>query len=240
MGRLEKLPPKLDVLYEETMKRIEAQDEERAALSKLVLTWVVHSFRPLTIEDLQYAVASDPQIDWADEANLVPESLLIAVCCGLITVEDNFEWKLAYSERIVRLVHYTALDALRRLWDLTTSRHTAASRKHVSSGSFIAVSQAVGTQTSLSFLCKSVTQPSLDVRSCFMPTKRGISTQKRPPLILRNLVFHSHHQFSTSWRNAHPLGHPLNPQSVQMCVAGCYDCVRPVAHREPFTWLNRW
>ena len=55
MERLGKLPPKLDVLYEETMNRINSQEEERAALAKLSLTWVVYAFRPLTLQDLQYS-----------------------------------------------------------------------------------------------------------------------------------------------------------------------------------------
>ena len=52
LRRLDELPPKLDALYEETMKRIEEQDEDRAALAGLVLTWVVHAFQPLTVEDV--------------------------------------------------------------------------------------------------------------------------------------------------------------------------------------------
>lgn len=87
MERLNQLPPKLDVLYEETLKRIESQSEARASLAKRILTWVVFSFYPLTVEDVRYAVASDPKVDWEDEANLVPEPLLVSVCCGLIVAE---------------------------------------------------------------------------------------------------------------------------------------------------------
>lgn len=94
MARLKQLPPKLDVLYNEAFERIKAQDEERAALAQLVLTWVVFAYKPLTVEDLRYAVASDPQTDWADEANLPPGLLLVSVCCGLITVESSESCKL--------------------------------------------------------------------------------------------------------------------------------------------------
>ena len=101
LERLGKLPPKLDVLYEETMKRIDAQEEERAALAKLTLTWVVHAFRPLTVQDLQYAVANNPRVDWKNEENLVPESLLMAVCCGLITVETDYSsWRMSFSHNL--------------------------------------------------------------------------------------------------------------------------------------------
>ena len=87
MDHLDKLPPKLDLLYEEAFARIEMQDPERAALGKDVLTWVVFAYRPLIVEEVQYAVARDPEVDWEHEENMVPESLLVSVCCGLVLVE---------------------------------------------------------------------------------------------------------------------------------------------------------
>ncbi|KAH6912488.1 hypothetical protein BKA70DRAFT_1218676 [Coprinopsis sp. MPI-PUGE-AT-0042] len=120
MERLDKLPAKLDALYDETFKRIEMQPEEHAALAKRVLLWVVFAYQPLRVDDLQYAVASDPSVDWAaPDDNLPPELLLISVCCGLIAVEPHLDPGLPSddpSNRIVRLVHYTALDALKGLF----------------------------------------------------------------------------------------------------------------------------
>ncbi|KAH6912502.1 hypothetical protein BKA70DRAFT_1422074 [Coprinopsis sp. MPI-PUGE-AT-0042] len=120
MERLDKLPAKLDALYDETFKRIEMQPEEHVALAKRVLLWVVFAYQPLTVDDMQYAVVSDPTVDWAaPEDNLVPESLLVSVCCGLIAVEHDIHSALLsddLSDRIVRLVHYTALDALKHLF----------------------------------------------------------------------------------------------------------------------------
>ncbi|KAH6912495.1 ankyrin repeat-containing domain protein [Coprinopsis sp. MPI-PUGE-AT-0042] len=121
MEQLDKLPANLDILYDEAFKRIEEQPEEHAALAKRVLLWVVFAYQPLTVGDLQYAVASDPSVDWASpDDNLAPESLLISVCCGLIGVEPHLDLALPsnnLSNGIVRLVHYTAHDALRRLLD---------------------------------------------------------------------------------------------------------------------------
>ena len=120
MDHLEKLPPKLDVLYEEAFSRIETQDAERAALGKDVLTWVVFAYRPLTVEEAQYAVARDPEVDWAHEENMVPESLLVSACCGLVVIESDSDRRMwcslysiffradtrtsAGSDRILRLV----------------------------------------------------------------------------------------------------------------------------------------
>ena len=89
MRRLDDLPPKLDVLYEQAVNRIQAQGEERADLAMVALKWVAYATQPLTVQDLQYAVARDVPADWSDEANLVPESLLISACCGLVTAEGT-------------------------------------------------------------------------------------------------------------------------------------------------------
>ncbi|KAH6902806.1 ankyrin repeat-containing domain protein [Coprinopsis sp. MPI-PUGE-AT-0042] len=112
--QLDKLPVKLEVLYDEAFKRIEMQPEEHAALAKRVLLWVVNAYYPLTVDDLRYAVASDANSDWQTPENLVPETLLDSVCCGLITIERTMGHR-ASPDRTVRLVHYTALDALKRI-----------------------------------------------------------------------------------------------------------------------------
>ncbi|KAH6902858.1 ankyrin repeat-containing domain protein [Coprinopsis sp. MPI-PUGE-AT-0042] len=109
MEQLDKLPAKLGVLYEASFSRIEAQPKERAALAKRVLVWVAYAYRPLTVEELQHAVARDQEVDWQTPERLVRESLLVSVCCGLVAAEGN------QPNRIIRLVHYTALDALKRI-----------------------------------------------------------------------------------------------------------------------------
>ncbi|KAH6902845.1 hypothetical protein BKA70DRAFT_1156371, partial [Coprinopsis sp. MPI-PUGE-AT-0042] len=124
MEELDKLPAELNLLYDKAFERIEMQPEEYAALAKCVLLWVAYAYRPLTVNDLQYAVASNPTLDWKTPGNLVPGSLLVSVCCGLITVEDNNRFWRPVALRTVRFVHYTALDAVRRVlerWE--TSPH---------------------------------------------------------------------------------------------------------------------
>ncbi|KAH6879952.1 hypothetical protein BKA70DRAFT_1473924 [Coprinopsis sp. MPI-PUGE-AT-0042] len=121
MEKLDMLPAKLDVLYDEAFKRIETQPEEHVALAKRVLLWVAYAYRPLTVQEMRYAVASDPKVDWATPENLVPESLLVSVCCGLIIVEDKDNVNLwlnftKVADRVVRFVHYTALDAVKRVF----------------------------------------------------------------------------------------------------------------------------
>jgi hypothetical protein len=135
MEKLDKLPPKLDVLYDETLKRIDMQAEEHAALAKRVLPWVAYAYRPLTSEDMQYAVASDggrkwpkaqryPGVgdSWVKEPEtrpaevsrevhtfeppapqiLIPESLMISVCCGLVVFEKSGGHSRRSTFRLVR------------------------------------------------------------------------------------------------------------------------------------------
>jgi hypothetical protein len=89
MDTLDKLPPKLDVLYDAALKRIDMQAEEHAALAKRVLLWVAYAYRPLTVTEMQYAVATDKGVGWRARGNLVLESLMISVCCGLVVVEEE-------------------------------------------------------------------------------------------------------------------------------------------------------
>jgi ankyrin repeat domain-containing protein 50 len=119
MEKLEKLPPKLDVLYDEALKRIDMQAEEHAALAKRVLLWVTYACRPLTVRDMKYAVASKPGSN-----DIVPESLMVSVCCGLVVVVGHrfrlvrqssfYFWRRSLAHLTI---DYTALDAVRRVFD---------------------------------------------------------------------------------------------------------------------------
>ncbi|KAH6891569.1 hypothetical protein BKA70DRAFT_1537916 [Coprinopsis sp. MPI-PUGE-AT-0042] len=104
MEKLEKLPAKLDALYDEAFERIEMQPEEHTALAK----------RWRAIQVLTGKL----------QKNLVPESLMVSVCCGLVVFEEKeiFEWDWtdgAFDPHIhtARLVHYTALDAVKHVFE---------------------------------------------------------------------------------------------------------------------------
>jgi Ankyrin repeats (many copies) len=135
MDKLDKLPPKLDVLYNEALERIVMQAEEHAALAKRVLLWVAYAHRPLSVRELMHAVANDSGIEepefrypnaidpWAytPPKNHIPESLMISVCCGLVVSEDRWQsnsspWSLDFpnpfrapaSDRIFRFVRQSS------------------------------------------------------------------------------------------------------------------------------------
>jgi hypothetical protein len=100
----------LDAMYEEAMKRINGQEEEFRDLAKQVLSWVTHTKRPLTIAELQHAVAvRDCAVEL--DKDFVPDiEDLTSVCAGLVTVDEQSD--------IIRWVHYTTQEYFKRTWNI--------------------------------------------------------------------------------------------------------------------------
>ncbi|KAH6903065.1 ankyrin repeat-containing domain protein [Coprinopsis sp. MPI-PUGE-AT-0042] len=123
LNHLDKLPAKLDVLYGKAFAQIGMQDEEKASIARCAIAWVVFAEKPLTIQDLRYAVARRPEVDWAAPENLVPAPLLLSLCAGLLIAEEthsdvlyediNGRFFRPEQDHRVRLVHYTARDVLK-------------------------------------------------------------------------------------------------------------------------------
>lgn len=91
MKRLDAMPVKLEEMYALTIERIEAhsEDPELADLAKRALLWVVYSEEPLTLHELRHAVVCTPDQDSFDGTALVPESVLLSLCAGLLAVEGK-------------------------------------------------------------------------------------------------------------------------------------------------------
>src|SRR6266511_499688 len=56
-SRLKELPERLDDIYDGVLMRIEAQESTVAALARQLLKWVFYAFEPLTVTQLQTALA---------------------------------------------------------------------------------------------------------------------------------------------------------------------------------------
>ena len=81
------------------MRRIESQDEEKVQLAKQVLSWISHSFRPLTVIEIRHALAVEfNDTDFVNEG-LMDEDNLVSACGGLVVIDKE--------SNIIRLVHYT-------------------------------------------------------------------------------------------------------------------------------------
>ncbi|KAJ7291196.1 ankyrin repeat-containing domain protein [Mycena rebaudengoi] len=97
--RLEKLSSNLELAYSQAMERLEMQTEEQKKLAYTTLAWVTNTMRPLTVTELQEALA----VEWgAKELN--PEKqpkkeIILSVCVGLVIVDEE--------SSVVRLVHAT-------------------------------------------------------------------------------------------------------------------------------------
>ena len=103
---LQSLPEGLDDTYDEVMSRILAQHPDYVALARKVIYWVFYAVRPLTLKEVQHALAVEPNDTSLDEDSIVDEDLLVSVCTGIITVQ--------HESGVVGLVHYTAQQYLER------------------------------------------------------------------------------------------------------------------------------
>ena len=97
---LERLPEGPEDTYTEAWARICAQRQQYAELGKKVLSWVVHSTRPLRTREVLHALAIDEDDDEFDEEGLLDVSTLTSSCAGLVILDEQ--------QSFVSLVHPTA------------------------------------------------------------------------------------------------------------------------------------
>ncbi|KAJ2934191.1 hypothetical protein H1R20_g2896, partial [Candolleomyces eurysporus] len=89
MKKLETLPIGLNELYDHTLERIEAQGKEKSSLAKQVLLWATYALRPMSILELQEAVAIEFDSKPFDANRISPIELLLDICCGLVTLDTS-------------------------------------------------------------------------------------------------------------------------------------------------------
>ncbi|KAJ7028115.1 ankyrin repeat domain-containing protein [Mycena alexandri] len=101
---LKTLPKTLNNSYNDAMKRIGDQNEESRGIAHSTLTWVANAKRPLTVLDIQTALAVEPGTKSLDEDNILDMEIILSVCAGLVIVDEQL--------LVVRLVHYTTQEYL--------------------------------------------------------------------------------------------------------------------------------
>jgi hypothetical protein len=104
---LRSLPKELDDTYDEALQRIWSQDHDKVKRARQILSWISFAFRPLTIREIQHALAVEPEDTDIDEEALPNQDLLVSVCAGLVTIDGE--------SNIIRLVHYTAQEYFERI-----------------------------------------------------------------------------------------------------------------------------
>ncbi|KAF7365819.1 Ankyrin repeat domain-containing protein [Mycena venus] len=101
---LNSLPHTLRDSYNVAMQRIEAQSEEDRKTARLAIIWVANAKRPLTVEEIQAALAVEPGARQLDKENVMDIEIILATCAGLVIIDEQ--------RSIVRLVHYTTQEYL--------------------------------------------------------------------------------------------------------------------------------
>ncbi|RSL70100.1 hypothetical protein CEP53_002017 [Fusarium sp. AF-6] len=82
---LEKLPrgsTAYDETYEKTMKRIETQFPDQAELARDALQWIICAEAPLSVSELQHALAVEPGEEDLDSGNLIDADDVVTACGG--------------------------------------------------------------------------------------------------------------------------------------------------------------
>ncbi|EAU83782.2 ankyrin repeat domain-containing protein 50 [Coprinopsis cinerea okayama7 len=104
---LNQFPVGLEGMYAASISRIESQDPKDVWIAKQALLWVVFARTPLSLHDLRAALGAHPETFSIQESRMPDEESIIDLCCGLLEVHSESD--------IVRLVHFTAKDALEPL-----------------------------------------------------------------------------------------------------------------------------
>ncbi|KIM26682.1 hypothetical protein M408DRAFT_72434, partial [Serendipita vermifera MAFF 305830] len=74
----------LDAAYEKTLERIDNQTSRDKALAWQVLGWVSHALRPLSVRELQEALAVQQEASHIEEDALKDVNILTSICGGLV------------------------------------------------------------------------------------------------------------------------------------------------------------
>jgi hypothetical protein len=99
---LQDLPKDLEETYYHLMERIQFQDRHKAKRAEQLLAWIASTTRPLTVKELQSAIAVAPNDENPDKEALPDMNTLVSTCAGIVTVDQG--------SQLVRFVHYTFQD----------------------------------------------------------------------------------------------------------------------------------
>ncbi|KAJ7582146.1 ankyrin repeat-containing domain protein [Mycena floridula] len=104
---LAKLPDKIYISYDETMHRINSQEESSAQLANQVFKWLVYAKRPLSMLELRHALAISLESTEMDPDAITSAEILIEICGGLVVMEKDY-----WGTDSPRLVHYMTKEYL--------------------------------------------------------------------------------------------------------------------------------
>jgi tetrahydromethanopterin S-methyltransferase subunit G len=85
---LDTLPSEVNATYDEAMKRIARQTGRDRILAEQVLSWVSYAVRPLSLTELQHALAISPDMTAMDPEAITDAMFLTSVCAGLVVIDE--------------------------------------------------------------------------------------------------------------------------------------------------------
>lgn len=91
-------------IYKQAMERIEGHTDAIRSLAKRILTWITLAKRPLSITEMQHALAVREHMTAFDTDYVPGVKDLKSVCAGLVTTDEE--------SGIIRLAHYTTQEYL--------------------------------------------------------------------------------------------------------------------------------
>jgi hypothetical protein len=95
LNALNNLPNDIDEIYNQAMERIGRQSNADRELAERVLSWITYARRPLTVEELRYALAVSFKMTDMNARAFIFEWKLTSVCAGLVVIDRK--------QRIIRL-----------------------------------------------------------------------------------------------------------------------------------------
>ncbi|KAH9484697.1 hypothetical protein JR316_0001596 [Psilocybe cubensis] len=101
---LDGLPDDVQSMYLSLMGRINSQKGEYPSFAKRAITWIMYARRPLTIAELEHALAMREEGSTFNDRDIPAQDTLITSSCGLIEIQP--------ISQTVRLVHHTAYEFL--------------------------------------------------------------------------------------------------------------------------------
>ncbi|PKY01209.1 ankyrin [Aspergillus campestris IBT 28561] len=104
--RLQSNPGVYDNAYDESMMRIERQGQFAQDIAKTIFGWILYSKRPLSLPEIQHALAVEIGESEFDDTNIIDIEQLVSVGIGLVMVDRE--------SNSLKFVHYTTKEYLER------------------------------------------------------------------------------------------------------------------------------
>ncbi|TFK67243.1 hypothetical protein BDN72DRAFT_799231, partial [Pluteus cervinus] len=103
------IPADLEAHFELTLQRINQQSKAHAQLAWMILMWLLHACRPLTITELCHALAIQTGSNKFHGDTLTSPAIVIQCCLGFVTLQNE-----GTSDSVVTFFHLTAQEFIQQ------------------------------------------------------------------------------------------------------------------------------